>query len=344
MPSLPLTVTADAPGKVILFGEHAVNRGQPALTAAVGLYARCTLTAEGQAAFHFRSGTQRQIVARPAIMELARQVEVWRDAENYEAIRALSAADYFAPAKYVLASAFGEALPVGLEIVWESQMPLSSGLGSGGAAFTALVAALTPLLPEPPTREQRAAWAHRGDIIAHGGIASALDTQTSLLGGVIRFTGQGLAEAVPCAPGLSLVIGNTNVIAATSEVNTRVRRWLAERPTSRLATFEAIGMVSRAALPHLERGDWPELGRLFTLNQLALEKIGDSCPELDALIAAALDAGAYGAKLSGSGGGGIIIALVSPERRQAVAEAITAAGGTPLVPQIGVHGVQFSRK
>jgi mevalonate kinase len=69
---------------------------------------------------------------------------------------------------------------------------------------------------------------------------------------------------------------------------------------------------------------------------------GVSCPEIEALIEAALGAGAYSAKLSGSGGGGIIIALVAPETKTAVASAITQAGGTALTPEIGVPGAYLT--
>lgn len=335
------TITATAPGKVILFGEHAINRGQSAVAAGVGLYARCHVTPTTDGLFRFRSGPHRLTVTSDELIVFTQQVEACRAAEDYNTIQRLVAENYFAPALYVLESVrkFGVA-GGGLDIGWESEIPPSAGLGSGGAAFTALVAALSRLLPETPTLEQRAAWAHRGDILAHGGIASALDTQTSLFGGVLRYTGKGLAEALPFTPGLSLVIGNTGVVAATSEVNGRVRRWLAENPTGRMACFEGIGALARAAVPLLEKGDWPELGRLMTLNQLALEKIGVSCPEIERLIEAALGAGAYGAKLSGSGGGGIIVALVAPERRQAVVDAILQAGGIALTPEVGVPGVQ----
>ena len=102
--------------------------------------------------------------------------------------------------------------------------------------------------------------------------------------------------------------------------------------------FETIGALTRAAIPCLAAGHWDELGRLMNLNQLVLEKIGVSCSECDRLITAALGAGAYGAKISGSGGGGIILALVTPASKQAVTEAITAAGGQALTPPIGVSG------
>jgi mevalonate kinase len=326
---------------VILFGEHAINRGQPAISASVGLYACCHVRVLGKQQYRFQSGKQEQLCSREEIAALASRVEEYRAAKDYESIKGLAAKDYFAPSKYILASAFKEALPDGLEARWESQIPSCSGLGSGGAAFTALVAAFSPLLRQPPSLEERSTWAHWGDVIAHGGVASALDTQTSLLGGVIRYQGQGLAEKIAWAPGLTLIIGNTGVSAATSEVNSRVRLWLAERPGSRMRYFETVGALSRAAIPLLRLGEWEELGRLFTLNQLVLEKIGVSSSAIDQLIEVALSAGAYGGKLSGSGGGGIMIALVSPERRQRVAEAIAAAGGSVLTPDIAVPGVSL---
>jgi mevalonate kinase len=337
------TVTATAPGKVILFGEHAINRGQPALAAAVGIYARCRVTPAAQPGYRLRSGAWEELVDAATLMALAAEVDARLADADYDAIRRLAAGDYFAPAKYILASIAAHGLPGALGLEWESDIPRSFGLGSGGAAFTAMVAAVSEMLPDQPSLAQRAAWAHRGDIVAHGGVASALDTQTSLHGGVIRLTqenpGQGMAEPLPYASGLSVVIGNTRVEAATSEINGRVRRWLAEQPRRRMAYFEAIGTLARTAIPLLEQGEWAELGRLLSLNQLLLEKIGVSCPEIDTLIDAALEAGAWGAKLSGSGGGGIMIALVPAESQQNVAQAIADAGGDALTPAIGVSGV-----
>lgn len=334
----PVTAVSSAtsPGKVILFGEHAINRGQPAIAVAVGMYARCRVT--GSDCFRFRGGSRSESATRDQVLEFGERVDDARRRDDYETIRRLAREYYFGPQQYVLFSAFGSHLPAGLAFEWESELPSGSGLGSGGAAFTSMVTAIAPWLPYPPTLTQRAEWAQRGDIVAHGGVASGLDTQTSLLGGAILYTGTGLAERIECAPGLTLVIAHTGMAAATGEVNSRVRSWLAERPKARLPYFATVGALSRMAVSLLARGDWDELGRLMNLNQLMLEKIGVSCPEIDRLIATALEAGAYGAKISGSGGGGIIIALTPVDAQRAVADALGAAGGKVFTPDIGVHG------
>jgi mevalonate kinase len=333
-----MVVTATAPAKAILLGEHAVNRGAAALAVSVGRYATCMLSPTGAGDYQLVGGGREQKLGRAEVLAFGATIDAQRAAEEYAAIEALAAADFFAPHKYVLAG-FGEALPAQLHASFTSDIPPSAGLGSGGACFVALAAALAAQLDLQDDPRRLAELALRGDIVAHGGIASGLDSQTSLYGGAIRYTAQQQGAPIPYAQGISLVVGHSGVIAATSEVNGRVRRWLAERPL-RMHYFAAIGLLSRHAEQALRTGDWPELGRLLNLNQLILERIGVSCPELEALNEAALGAGALGAKLSGSGGGGIMLALVEAHSAAPVAEAIRAAGGEPILAPIGVAGVR----
>lgn len=345
------SITATAPAKVILFGEHAVNRGQTALAVSVGLYSTCTLTLLTQDEATMSKESQSEIytfhskgqqlfsstTTRHAILKLGQIIDTHRANSDYAEIQKIVSSDFFAPVKYVLA-ALGDALPPSLEISCASIIPQLAGLGSGGSTFVALAAALTRMLGQEGEPRQIAAWALRGDIVAHGGTASGLDTQTSLYGGAIRYTLDVQGEPIPHADGLTLVIGNTGIFAATSEVNARVRRWLADCPT-RLHYFHEIGLLAQLAEAALCEGDWHYLGHLFNLNQLLLERIGVSCPELDTLIDASLEAGALGAKLSGSGGGGIMIALVTAATVAPVAQAITETGGTAIVVPVGVPGV-----
>jgi mevalonate kinase len=336
-------VIATAPAKAILFGEHAVNRGATALAVSVGIYATCTAHYEaspGEASVvGLEAGVHSEETTFAAIQAIGQQIDEWRELQNYAAIQSLVSQDFFAPAKYVLAGV--TALPARVAFCLTSDIPPGSGLGSGGAAFVALAASMATMFPNASDPHWVAQLARRGDIVAHGGVASGLDTQTSLYGGAIRYTAEREAEPVTAAPGLALVVGHSGVHAPTSVVNGRVRTWLAEQPV-RMHYFMEIGLLARYAERALQTGDWAELGRLMNLNQLLLERIGVSCPELEALNHAALAAGAYGAKLSGSGGGGIMIALVDPTQSNAVAQAIAAAGGTPIIAPVGVAGVAVS--
>jgi mevalonate kinase len=326
-----------APGKAILFGEHAVNRGQNALAISVGLRTRCRVTLADDGVYRFRSGDREETTTREEILALRDRIDAWRAAEDFESIRALARERFFGPQAYLLASALGKRLPLGMKAEYESEIPPNSGFGSGGSAYVALGLAVSRLIGEETEPEEIGRWAHLGDVIAHGGIASGLDTQTALRGGVLRYSIERGAEALPWHPSLTLVAAHCGIAAPTAETNGRVRSWLAERP-SRIHYFREIGALADLAPPFMASGDGETLGRLLNLNQLLLEKIGVSRPEIDRLIDAALSAGAYGAKLSGSGGGGIVLALAAPHRRMELAAALREAGGTVYDAPFGVPG------
>jgi mevalonate kinase len=331
-------VTATAPAQVILTGEHAVNYGQPALAASVGLHVTCV--ARPADAFRLSGAGRTQTTTRREIFDLAETIDACQAYGDLVAIQRLIGSDFFAPAKYVLA-ALGDALPVGLDVSFGSEIPPSAGLGSSGATVVALAAATVTLLNARADGGQIAILARRGEIVAHGGATSELGTQTSLRGGVVRYILETPAQPVSFDRGLSLVIGATDVPTSSGDMNARIRSWVAASP-SRRHYFDEIGLLSRLAEVALRDGDWPELGRLLNLNQLVLERIGVSRPELSDLIEASIEAGALGAKLSGWGGGGSMIALVTPESAESVTGAIRDAGGEPIVAPVGVPGVKVS--
>jgi mevalonate kinase len=90
--------------------------------------------------------------------------------------------------------------------------------------------------------------------------------------------------------------------------------------------FDRVGNIAWDARQAIERGDLTDLGNLMNANQILLQKMTVSCPELDRLVEAARKSGAYGAKLSGGGRGGNMITLVKKENAPAMAEALKSAG------------------
>lgn len=333
-----MTVVASAPAKVILFGEHGVNRQQPALATAIDLRLTCRVTPRTDDRYGFASGNQQYEVNRAALLAYKAKIDHLRQAQALDEIRQ-HARHFFAPTQYVLAHVVEQMGGPGLNMEWHSALPTGGGLGSGAAASSALALAAAHVAGHTLSTTQVAHLAWQGDIIAHGGVASGLDSGASALGGLIRYTLTAGPQPLASKATLPLVVGYTQVQANTAEVNTRVRTWLAAHP-ERMHLFQEMGLLERQAESALATDDLGLFGHLMNLNQLILEKIGVCHPMNERLIEAALAAGALGAKISGSGGGGIMIALTEKEQQATVAQAIEAAGGRALITSAGCPGVR----
>lgn len=334
------TIVTSAPAKIILCGDHGVNRQQPALATAVDMRTLCRVTSRADRDFSFRAGERYEEDSRARLFEFKAEIDALRQAEKLDEIRD-RASDFFAPTRYVLAHVVEQAGGPGLDIEWRSAVPVSSGLGSGAAASTSMALAAFHLAGREPTPDEVIFVAWQGDIIAHGGIASSLDSSTITLGGLARYTVAEGAEILPISTSLPLVVGQAFVAdRSTAKLNTIVRKYLEAHPPKR-HLFRDMGYLVRQIIAALEQNDLPTLGHLFNLHQLIQDKIGTSAPENERLIEAALGAGALGAKISGAGGGGIIIALVEADRQAAVAAAIEAAGGKSYIVTTGTPGIRI---
>jgi mevalonate kinase len=130
----------------------------------------------------------------------------------------------------------------------------------------------------------------------------------------------------------TIVIGNTGISAPTKESVGDVRRlWEADNEKWE-KVFDEIGEIARQARKAIESGkEWKELGDLMNQNQALLQRLTVSSPELDTLVSVAIKAGALGAKLSGGGRGGNMIALVEPDRAERVSLALKDAGAKSTI-------------
>lgn len=335
------TVATSAPAKVILFGEHGVNRQQPALAAAVEPRVHCEAVARTDDGYAFRSGDRIETGGRDGLLRFKAEVDGLREAGDLDTLHEKTGRDFFAPARYVLATVVDRFGGPGLDVEWRSGVPVGSGLGSGAAAAASLALAAMRAAGRSPEPKEVASLAWQGDVVAHGGVASGLDSGASALGGLIEYTsrdGPWMLSRVS----LPLVVGDTLVAAKTGEVNARVRRNLEEHP-ARCRLFAEMGLLVRHARGAIRDADLATTGHLMNLNQLLLEKLGVSSPAIENLVEAALGAGALGAKLSGSGGGGIIVALTPAGGQPDVARAIEEAGGRAMVAATGIPGVRVER-
>jgi len=334
-------VRASAPAKVILLGGKGVNWGYPALVSAVGMRCYCTAAASSDTdryRFSFEGRTEEGSLAD--VQKFKQSIDELRREKYYDKVAETAIGDFFAPVRYVLGHVTETTQRLGLDISWESEIPAGSGLGSGAAASASMVVAAMHLLGHKVEPKQVAWLAWQGDIIAHGGVGTGLDSGASALGGIVRYSLKDGPNAVQVGTKVPLVVGDTLIRASTATSNTASRNWIAEHPM-RMHLLEEMGMLVDQAQEALLANELQTVGHMMNLCHLIKEKLGMSIPKIETLIEAALGAGALGAKISGKGGGGIIVALTKPGEEEAVARAIDAAGGRGLVPEVGVPGAHI---
>ncbi|MGN6673627.1 MAG: mevalonate kinase family protein [Thermomicrobiales bacterium] len=335
------TIMATAPASVALLGEHAASAEQAALAVSMGLYATCTLRTEGPDhpaadGYRIESNGQVALVSFEELMDLGRNVDALRAAGDGDALQRQVVQDGLIPTKYLLAAPGGE-LPDTLDVRIETSIPPTVGLGREGAIAVALATCLARLQGRASDRQQIAAWAERAGSVLHDDRAAGLATAASLYGGAIRYTAANGGEPIPCAEGLTIIIGHTDDAPPIRNINERISARLADE-SKRDHHLQERAALSRQGEAALRAGDWPRLGQLLIRNQALLEQLGVSHSTLARLIAAALHAGAYGATISASVNGGIV-ALAAPENADAVTEGIAQAGGEAIAAPAGAPGV-----
>jgi mevalonate kinase len=211
---------------------------------------------------------------------------------------------------------------------------VASGLGSGAAVTVALVRALSAHLGFPMTDEQINAFAYEIEKLHHGTPSGIDNTVITYARPVYFIKGESL-EIFTVGQPFTIVIGDTGISAPTKESVGDVRRlWEADTPAWE-NVFNEVGRISKQAREAIESGRWDLLGHLMKQNHSLLQEMTVSSPELDGLVSAACNAGALGAKMSGGGRGGNMIALVTPELAETVSSALKTAGAhSTIITQV----------
>lgn len=296
--------TASAPGKIILFGEHAVVYGRPALAVPVT-----------------------QVSARVEVSDSARP-GIWLDAPDVKLNAELNTLPSGHPLSAVVHNLFF-ALGVNpfpsLKISIASTIPVAAGLGSGAAVSVALIRALSTHLGRPLSNEQVSDLTFEIEKLHHG-TPSGIDNTVVTYAKPVYFVKGRPIEIFRVGKPFTIVIGDTGIPAPTKESVGDVRRlWEADKQKWE-SKFGRVGEIAREAKIVIESGKIEELGPLMNENHTLLQEMTVSSPELNHLVEAARHSGADGAKLSGGGRGGNMIALVRPEWAKRVSKSLEEAG------------------
>jgi mevalonate kinase len=301
---------AYAPGKVILFGEHAVVYGQPAIAVPVTqVQAQATVetSPEGQGI---------TIVA-----EDLEQSYALDQAPPNDALRAIVVSTL----EYI-----GVGTKHNLTITVSSTIPIARGLGSGAAVSTAIVRALGQHFGNFVPPQVISNLVYETEKIHHG-TPSGIDNTVIAFEKPVYFVKDQKTEICSVKRPFLLAIADSGIASPTRIAVSHVRRaWEREREKYE-EIFDEIGTVAEMGRQAIERGETETMGRLMNENHRLLQRIGVSSPELQGLVKAAREGGALGAKLSGAGRGGNIIALVTQETRSRVDMMLRLAGARNVI-------------
>lgn len=311
-----IEISTSAPGKFVILGEHAVVYGKPAIALAIN---------------------------RRFFMSVKKDDEFKINNEVAD-IRANPHMRYI--------SSKNDMIPVSVQM--DSKIPTGSGLGSSAALSVAFSAAMRSLCNKSLNESDIAEEAFEAEYFSQGR-GSPMDTSASAHGYGIALNLPGKEEdhlwniskkehawniSKIEVPAMTFVIGNTGIRAATGPLVEKVRKY---KDSNRFASdvVDEIGQITCDGMNALRANDVTRLGELMTKDHKLLSILGVSTKELNKLVNASLPY-AYGAKLTGSGGGGSMVALT--DQPDKVCESITSHGGVPFIVKTGVEGVRVSVK
>lgn len=305
-----------APGKVILFGEHAVVHGRPAIAVPV-----------------------MQVQARVVVLDNPGRPGVTIHAEDIGQVIDVAGAPQNEPlsatVRHTLARIGFGLGDVQLRVTLRSSIPVASGLGSSAAIATALVRALCAHLGHVLDVTTVSAVVYETEKLLHG-TPSGIDNTTVVFEQPVYFCQGQPIRILQVGRPFWLAIADTGVPGLTKAAVADVRAALQREPERYGRLFDEIGTLTDLGRRAIEEGRTEALGALMDENQDLLRQLDVSSPELETLIAAARRGGAQGAKLCGGGRGGNICALVQAADADRVKSAcLTAGAKTVFVTKVG---------
>lgn len=309
-------VTVSAPGKVILFGEHAVVYGKPSLAGAIDKRTYVNIET--------RDDGNISINSNMAPYHLSFSIDDLGSVEDFPYVR---------KAIELTFEQSGE--KSGLDIEISSETPPASGLGSSASVSIATVLAIHEAMGSKISKNELAKLGHKVELGVQGA-ASPTDTATATFGGVL-FIEPDKKGCQRIDASLPLIVGYTGIERSTKALVENVRALRDKFPEIIDPIISNIGKITLEAKRRIENSE--DIGEFMNINHGLLTALGVSNFKLDSLVYAARDAGARGAKLTGAGGGGCMIAH-APGSQAAVTNAIEKCGGMAFDSVITNEGVR----
>lgn len=327
---------ASAPAKVILFGEHFVLYGSPAILAAINK----RISVDARAIIH----DENKIVIRSDIGVAG---EYNNNSGEFNALKGGSKAElvldplYGAIRHVLLMRNKKKKNHVGIEVSISSRVPPGIGLGSSAASCVATVAAVDSLFQENPSRQKVCELAMESERLIHKRTSGA-DCNVSTFGGLMQYYGKSKSFKNIEAKGqsLCLVVANTGVNHSTSDLVASVKKFRDRNRILFKTLLKYASEICLQACTAIESGKCDKIGELMNENQIILQQLGISHDKVRDIIDICSKAGAIGAKITGAGGGGAVIALAASKQESTkIVSRIKEAGYQSFEVEIDYDGL-----
>jgi len=304
-----LRAIAEAPSKVIITGEHFVVHGAWALAAAIPRLVRVQLSparAFSVTSDRFGPGNSAQLLPVSRVVE-------------------------------AIAREFSVAPTVSVSI--SSAVPEGAGLGSSAATMVAVAAAMSRLNSLGLGADEIVRFAMVGEHHVHGN-PSGIDPTVSAHGGVLLFRPGSPPRKIALDSSRTLIVSYSGKKRSTrGQINT-VARMKGKHPGLFAMLADGVGSLSLQAAQRLQEGDMQGLGNLLTVNHAVLGTVGVSNETLDEMVDAFASLGSYGAKLTGAGGGGSVVAVAPKAKEKSIVSGLSARGFETFKVEVPSEGVR----
>ena len=307
-------IITSAPGKIILFGEHAVVYDKLGISCAIGK--RCTVKIspyEKEGVFiQAKDLNLKKFIGKEKLFNFLKLLTTFKNQKKFSQIKKIYEKDKLTPSFFVVGNIFKKYGFKKIKIEIRSEIP--KNLGSSSAVFAAISLGVSKILGKNLTKKEISNFAFLGDIIAHGGTPSGIDNNTVTFGGYLKYKKSKGIKPLNIDFKIPLLIVDSGEKAKTEKTVSFIRSQREENPDFVNSVLDSLENISKEALKSLTNKDFENLGKLMFEYYRELEKLNISTARLDKIIDLALKNKALGAKPTGGWGGGCCLVLAKSQR------------------------------
>jgi mevalonate kinase len=319
-------IKVSSPGKLMLFGDHAVVHGRPCIVTTVNQRVSVLL----------KKRIDEKIILNTPDSKFRNYCLSAKDLEKSHpkeiCFLLKSIKNFFE--KYKIRS--------GLEIETKSEFSSLIGLGSSSAVIVSAIKGLARLFGKKINKKELFNLAYE-TVLDIQEVGSGFDIAAAIYGGTLFFVTAGKIIEKIKVKELPIIIVYTGIKADTPTLVKMVRKKLLKEPKKINKIFDEIEVIVNLARIEIENLNWEMVGKLMNRNQDLLRKLGVTSKKIENLIQVALSSGAFGAKLSGAGGGDCMITITNLRNQENVKKAIAKAGGKIIEVRLQAKGVEIER-